>query len=448
MLKSYFTIAWRNLLRRPLSTTIHILGLATGISACLVIFLVVRHELAHDQFHPNHERIFRVVMNAEMFDGTSFNLSGTPPALYPVLAREASGLEQVAPFYDQVTKVSLPNDQGQPRKSEITSRQAFTQAEFFQIFAYEWLKGSPTTALASPGQVVLTQKQAQLYFGQAEPLGKTILYGDSLLATVTGVVRDLAQPSYFAEYTDFISYSSIGLLSELKMIYNENDWDTATGGNLVFIKLTTGTTPARVEQQLASMRQRAIATGQKIKEKRDTYKLQPLADIHFNPEYDSLFRQAHRPTLYALALVATVLLLVACINFVNLATAQATQRAKEVGIRKTLGSTQGHLMAQFLGEAGLIALAAVGLAAALTGPWLHLFADYLPPRLTYRPFSGENLVFLIGIWLTVSLLAGTYPALVLARFAPALAMKNQVMASGRGGKATVRKGLILAQFAV
>ena len=447
MFKNYLTVAWRNLIRNKLHAFINILGLSIGISSCLLIFLVANYELSFDNFHKDEERIYRVTSQIGIVGNWHKN-RGISAAAPSAVRNEVTGLETVAAFHEYYAKISLPNGKEKPIKIESNGKKAITEPEYFQIFQYEWLKGSPETALSAPNQVVLTEKQAKLYFGESEAMGRQILYGDSLWVTVTGIVKDIGQASDFAGFTDFIAFKSIASNGILKRNHNLEDWGGTNSASMLFVKLSNGSIPSQVNTQLMGLADKYV-NNKKDNEYARKLALQPLADFHFNQDYGNFARQAHLPTLYALVLVAVILLLIACINFINLETAQAVYRAKEVGVRKVLGSSRKHLIFQFLGETSIITFFAIVLSIFITEQAIWLFSDFVPEGLIFSIFSPPILLFFLSILVIVSCLAGLYPAFVLSSFSPALAMKNQISAgNSTSRKAYLRKTLIITQFAI
>jgi ABC-type antimicrobial peptide transport system permease subunit len=447
MLQNYFTVAWRNLVRNKLHAFINVLGLSIGISSCLVIFLIVKYELSFDTFHKDKERIHRVVSQIEI-TGEWHKNSGVSAAAPFAVRNEVSGIETVVAFHEYGAKVSLPNGNAKPIRIESKTKKMLVEPSYFQLIQYEWLKGAPETALSEPNKVVLTEKQAKLYFGESEAIGRQILYGDSLWVTVAGIVKDIKQPSDFEVFTDFISFKSIESNGFLKRNYNLTNWSNTNGSSQLFVKLSQGTDTAQVNAQLMGITDKYVNNNEKEKFGRKLI-LQPLADLHFSKEYWNFARQANLSTLYGLAVVAVILLIIACINFINLETAQSIYRAKEVGIRKTLGSSRKHLIFQFLGETSMVTLCAILVSIFIAEQSLWLFSDYVPKGVTLDLLATETLLFFGSIWIVVSCLSGIYPAFVLSAFSPILAMKNQISASkANSRKAYLRKTLIITQFAI
>ncbi len=448
MLRNYLTISLRNLWRNRLYTALNVTGLAIGISACLVIYLIVHFELSFDTFHPNGERIYRVYTKFEgSFNGTNPGVTGPLPA---ALRRHSTGIETVAALHNlSATDVRVTGPGKKDRAFKGQFDVVVAEPQYFEVFrAYRWLAGSPHTSLGAPFQVVLTESKAKTYFGvdRAETaLGRTLHYNDSLLVTVSGIVEDLPQPTDLF-FQDFISFSTIGQ-SWLKDVIDLDNWDHVRSSSFAFVTLRPGIAPGRVAAQAAALgkQHRAPQPNADVK---NTFPLQPLADLHYNQEVGIFnFPAANLRTLRVQAGVALLLLLIAAINFVNLVTAQAVRRAKEVGVRKVLGSLRRQLIGQFLSETLLVTSAAVLLSLLLAQGALGYFREFIPQGVALDLTDPATQLFLLGTLLGVSLLAGLYPAFVLSAFTPIATLKNAVSAAGgRTGSAFLRKGLIVFQF--
>ena len=485
MLQNYFKTAWRNLVRHKVNTTINVLGLALGITVCLIIFLLVRFELSYDGFQPDKDRIYRVVASSSGPDGDQqFGFITT--ALPDDARREISGFQSVSAFDNFYTTVSVPRKGGEnqvfdaAKSGEEASPIIIAQPQFFEIFHYRWLAGNPSTALNDPFKVVLSEKEAERYFGRQDAgdrgegnasagrqgagnqdggrqgagnqdaghqdaeswLGRKLIYHDSLTVTVSGIVADWDQHSDFA-FRDFISYPTIEH-SFLKNDYEKSwgMWDYDAQG---VVKLAPGITRAQVEHQFP-----AFMARHKVgpKEYKMSLSLQPLADIHFNEKYaDNFARKANLPTLYGMAAIAAFILLIAAINFINLSTAQSVGRAREVGVRKVLGGRRSAIVLQFLSEALLIVLFAAALALLLADPLLTAVRSLLPRGVKLEVFNGPTILFLAATVLITCLLAGLYPARVLSAYQPVLSLKGQGIAQ-LNSKSYLRKSLIVFQFTI
>jgi len=444
MLKHYLTVSFRNLWRNKFHSAINIFGLAIGISACLVIFLLVRFELSYNKGFTGYEHIYRIHSS---FSGLFSGLNrGAPTATAPYIKENFKGVEAVTHFhtYSATVKAASGTQQDFGKQDKL----ALTSPDYFKVFnSYQWLAGSPEQSLSQPHKVVLTNDKAKLYFGDLpadQYLNKELFYRDSLRLTVSGVVAKLPFNTDL-EITDFISFATIES-SWLKKSYGRVDWSSVNSSSQVFIKKNANSSQGDIEAQLP-----LLAARYKEKSTWDAenkFNLQPLADLHYNAGsgiFDFSREPAHMPTLTTLSIVAILLLLIGCINFINLETAQAVRRAKEVGVRKVMGSNRIRLVVQFISESTLIALFSLLLALPLTEAGLLIFSEFIPAGVIFSII--EVLPFLVGILVVVGILAGAYPAFVLSSFLPALALKNTAFAnSSQSRSAYLRKALIVFQF--
>lgn len=455
MFKNYFRMAIRNIRKNPFLAAINIGGLAIGISAALVIYLMVAYEFDFDGFHPGKENIYRVVSKIEFADLTIHN-SGVPVPTAAAARQECTGLRAVSHFLTtNETKVSLPQPGSAVMKDFRNQKSIiYTDPDYFDIITYTWIKGSAIAALKEPFQVVLTRSRCNDYFPglkDNEILGKTIVYDDSIQAKVTGIVADLEGNTDF-QFKEFISRTTIDNTG-LKEFWAWGEWGSINDNSQMLVALLPGTDPHKVEQQIAAIRDKYREHNEEDKGKKDDTQhfLQPLKDIHFNAEYGAFNqRQASKTTLYGLLVVAFFLLLLGCINFINLSTAQASTRAKEIGIRKTMGGSKAQLRIQFLSEALLLTAMATVLSVAIL-PWiLKVFGNYIPPAISFNSINDWHVwLFLLGLVLVVTLLSGYYPAMVLSGYQPITVLKNQVVTSnGSGRNLILRKVLTVSQFMV
>lgn len=451
MFTNYLKVALRNLLRHKASSLINVIGLSIGISASLVIYLIVHYEFSFDKFHRDGDRIFRVVSKIEFPDMT-FRNSGVPAPTPKGVKETITGVADATHFLTMSdTKVSvLEIGKGTPNVFRKQRDIIYADNDYFKLFDYHWLAGSPSTSLAEPFQVVLTESRAHLYFPNIAPsevISRHLTYDDSIAVTVSGVVKDLNEITDFT-FREFISMGTIEHTG-LKERWGWDVWGSINSASQLFVRLMPGVIPTRIEEQLAELRNKHRENNDK---KDDTqHFLQPLSDIHFNAEYGAFDTpQAHKPTLYGLLAIATFLLIIGCINFINLATAQAVQRAKEIGIRKTLGSSRRQLVMQFLGESFLLTLMAMILSIAIGEVLLDIFRDFIPAGVSYSSVLQPHVWIFLGLQvLAVTLLSGIYPALVLTRFQPASILRNQAFTgSTTTRRAWLRKALTVAQFTI
>lgn len=451
MLKNHFLLALRHLQRNKLYTFINVFGLAIGIAACLVITLIVQFELSFDDFRQDRDRIYRVYTEfTGVFEGTN---RGVATAVPTWMETNVTGIAHQAQFFTKSMEVSPLNAQQKAMDKSMQKDIVVVKPGYFSVFSdYQWISGDPESALSRPNQVVLSDAKALQYFGEANPanaLGRQLIYGDSTVLTVSGIVAAPPKTSdlYF---NDFISFATIES-SDWKNDFTLDDLNSTNSNAQFFIKLLPDKDPEAISAQLAPLEEKYAAENQEYGFVAH-YRLQPFLQLHFNGElgiFDSSRSPAHLSTLYILIGVALLLLIVAAINFINLETAQSIRRAKEVGVRKVMGGSRGVLIGQFLGQTFLVASLAMILAVFLIRISFWYFSDFIPAELVFDPFNPLMLLFFAGTTVVVAVLAGTYPAFVLSAFRPALALKDRIGALGKsGGSQNLRRGLVVFQFII
>ncbi len=440
MFKSYWIAAWRSLIRNKVYSLVNVLGLALGICACLVIYLITRYEYSFDTFHPHHERIYCVDFGAH---GGHFNC--VPGPIPGAMRREMTGLETVAAFRYYDAGVLIPGDKNKdPERFDDDGNLVIAEPQYFDIFPYRWLSGNAATALTLPNSVVLTAERAKKFFGNVAPdkvIGRTLFYQDSLLVTVTGVVADLTGNSDFT-FNQWISYATIPA-SFLKRKFKLDEWNRIDGTGQVMVKLAKGVASSQIDTQFVALAKRhygknTAAFGAVLK---------PLTGIHFHEEYGGgSGRKAQPGVLRILMAMAAFILILAIVNFVNLSTAQSMQRAREIGVRKVLGGNRRNIAVQFFAETLLLTIAAVELAVLMIRPVLNLLQNLVPPGVHFN-LDGSTFLFLLLVTAITTLLAGFYPAKVLGAYQPTVTLKG-IAAVPTGGKGELRKGLIVFQFTI
>jgi putative ABC transport system permease protein len=456
MIKQQFLFALRRIGRHKLTTTINVLGLTFGILSCLVIYLYVTFEFSFDKFHPDKDRIYRVIVQFTEASGMQHGGPGLWQPFAADLRRESTSFSAVTGLFTNNTRVLVP-EPGKPDRVipsiDVDEQEHINYADssYLDFFHYQWLAGNPASALQKPFSVILTESEARLYFQHGQPtdwIGRSLIYYDSLTVTVTGIVKDWKQNSDFG-FKDLISYNTIEHSFLQQDLRGWNMWQFNVN---VFVKLSPGTTVAQAEKEFPAFYQRHRHLPDEIKV---AFSLQPLADIHFNSEYNDTYgRRAHKPTLVALIGIALFILVIAAINFINLSTAQSILRAKEVGVRKVLGSSRGGLVSQFLVETGIIVLAAMILALLLANPVIAaLHGDLrsgpsgLPQGVRLTLGDPNTWIFMGAAAVVTCLLAGWYPARALSSFLPVISLRGSGVRQ-LNSKSYLRKGLIVFQFTV
>jgi predicted permease len=452
MIRNYFTIALRALSKNKIFTAINILGLSIGISASLVIYLLVNYHFSFDQFEKDQDRIYRVTSNFD-FSGEVYHNSGVCNPMGRAVEKELTGLDAVVPLrtWDWDGKISVPvADKTDPVVFKNQKSIVFADSNYFNMVGYDWLAGSAKTSLNKPYKTVLTESNAKLYFPNirvADIIGKELFINDTIRATVTGVVKNLKSNSDFT-FKTFIAYTTLENTSLKPADWSE--WNNTNGAQQLYVKLSKSSNPVQIEKQIAALYKKNHKQDAEDKSK-TWHTLQPLSDLHFNKDYGSYdLAVAHKPTLYGLLAVAAFLLILGCINFINLTTAHAAQRAKEIGIRKTMGSSRKQLVIQFLSETFLLTFVATLLSIVLTPLILKAFAGFIPEGLYFSLISQPGIIiFLLLLMLLVTMLSGFYPAIILSGFKPVLVLKNQAYANtGKTRNVWLRKSLTISQFVI
>ena len=433
MLRNYLKIAFRNLSKNTGYSFINIAGLAAGMACAVLIFLVVRHQTTYDQHHKNADRIYRV--ETENINDR-YPHPGTYTELGAVLQNEAPELETVVPIWHESGRGLAVPSSGELFKEAVS----FSNKELFHLLDYQWIEGDAQTALSQLNQVVLTASYAQKFFGTTDVIGKTIRYDDRQDLRVSGVLSDHLATTNFP-FDVLISFTT---LKRVQPDYDSHGWSGFGDNYQVYALLKNGIRPDQLAKRFHAIQVKYQKDPKTVTNQR--FVLNPLAEIHYS--YNFSGRQANRQLLSILSLIGAFVLVIACINFINLTTAQAFKRAKEIGIRKAVGSNRLSLIYQLLIEAGLLTVIAVLLSIVLAWSFLPNVANMMGLSLTTADLLSWKVgVFSIGLMVLTTLLAGTYPAFRLSGMAPIWALKTNKLPRGERS-VTLRQGLVVVQFAV
>lgn len=448
MIFNYFKIALRNLRKNKLFSLINIISLAIGFSASFVIGLMVYYDLTFDKFHKDEDLIYRVTSKFTSPEGEFLNPGVSVPL--KITAKEGiSGVEIASSIYT-TEFLSVMNSQNQ-KEFKSPEQTTFTDPEYFKIFDYEWISGNKIEALKNPNEVVLTKSRAEKYFqgfSLNDIIGKTLVYNDSVSVNVVGIVADFKDRTDLI-FQEFVSMETAKQTNEKNSALDPN-WDNTTSSSQLFIKLNPNTALAKIKSQLDDLAKNHRSEFDIQYSQNRDFELQPLSDLHFNQEL-SIFNYSTQPAnksvMVGLGFIAAFLLLLGCINFINLNTAQANQRAKEIGIRKTLGSSKKQLIFQFLGETFLLTIASALISIVLAYYLLKVFKDFTPSGLEFSLFKDPLILgFSVILIFIVTLLSGIYPALVLTHFKPISVLKNQIL--NKNSKPNLRRFLTVFQFSI
>ena len=432
MIKNYIKIAYRNFKRQKVYTFINMFGLTAGIATCLVIFLFVTHELSYDKHHKDLDRIYRVAVRSESPTYNSDSATICAPVAQ-VLRDNFPEVEEVA----QAFRVQA----GLMERDEIKfyeDTRIFADNEIFKILTIPFLQGNPQTALTRPYTMVISDRISKKYFGDMEPLGQ-ILQLKEIDYQVTGVVADPPENTHF-KYDIFLS------MTTLKDRYPFDRWFISNF--YIYIKVKPQIHMASLEEKVAKIALNYAPKEQMLENETITYFLQPVGGIHLHSHLRSESEPGLNPLyLYIFTAIGIFVLLIACINFINLSTARSTQRAKEVGIRKVIGARRSQLIRQFYGESTVIILAALVFALLLVGGILPYLNSFLGKSFSVTSLiQPQVLVFLLLLVSFIGLAASGYPALLLSAFQPSRVFKINLPIRGRGSN--LRKTLVVGQFAL
>lgn len=450
MIFNTIVFALRNIRKNKLLAAINVFGLTIGISACLIIFLISSYELSFNKSIQDQGQIFRVYSRfTGVFTGHNHGLS---TGVANGIKENISGIESSTNFFTLSGKVFVVKPNAEPTLIEGETNSIVAGPEFFEVFTFhEWVIGNPAQSLGGPNKVVLSESRAKQIFGNLPPseiLGRQLIYGDSIEVSVSGILKDVKENTDFS-FTDIISLSTNETLSEDNKVFSPNDWGNTNSSSQFFVKLTNSTTQKDIEDQMPKI-YKIYNEINKESDLNTTYPLQSLADIHFNTEigiFDGSRSVSDRSTFVIMTVTALLLLAIAVINFVNLETAQASRRAKEVGVRKALGSSRSTLISHFMIESFILAFGAIMCSIMLSYFSLIWFSEFIPKGVALDLTNPVVQIFLVSCLVGVSLLAGIYPAFVLSSFQPALTLKNQAFGNSSTNQAWfIRKALTVFQF--
>jgi len=431
MFKNYFKIAFRNLRSKKFYASINILGLAIGMCCCILIFLYVSHELSYDKFHTKTDRIYRVVTNIKTPTETlNIGVTSAPMAAY-----------MKADFPEVEEMVRLDKARFLLQQGDLTFQEdnaMITDSTFFNVFSFTLLRGNPSTALVEPFSVVLTEDAAKKYFGNKEPMGQRLRMEGEYDLKVTGVMQNVPESSNF-------TFDVLLSLSTQAKLYPEAMEQWGSFGYQSYVLLAEQANPLELESKLPDFLAKYIGNEDDGEGMHYSLFLEPLTHVYFSerpaPKRGSL------TNIKIFSVIAAFILLIAGINFMNLATARATERAKEVGIRKVVGALRQQLTVQFLCEAILLSLLAFIIAVLGSELLLPAFNQLAGKTVAISIFQNAyHLPLFLGVAFGIGLLAGIYPALVLSRFKSVAILKGRFSSSPRG--VWLRKGLVVVQFTI
>lgn len=428
MIKNYLLIALRNIYRNKLFSTVNILGLAFGICSALLIFLWVNDELEYDHFHTNIDRLYRVMENQQYTDGKLYTFSSTPGPMAPFIKEKFPEIEKATRFTWDVTNLFQLDDKS------FYEVGRYVDQDFLDMFSFQFLSGNPADALKGKNTIVITEKMAKKYFGDEEPAGKVLLMNTKESFTISAVIKDIPKNSSL----------KFDYLLPFQFFFDQNkSWMDEWGNNNIntFIMLRNGTNA----QDFAAKLKDEI----KEHDKETNVKLfiQPFGDAYLYGDFENGVQSGGRIEYVKIFfIVAVFVLVIACINFMNLSTAQATKRAKEVGLRKVIGAIPSQLFRQFMGESFVTVCFGSIIAILLALLLIPSFNTVTGKALSLNVLDTRILIIFVVIIVFTAFAAGSYPALFISEFKPAQVLKGQLKS---GSKATLfRKALVIVQFSL
>jgi putative ABC transport system permease protein len=439
MLRNYLKTALRNLALRKGNAIINIAGLTVGFAAFLLIFLVIQYEKSFDDFHAKKANLYRVIRVGEHPTDRDYR-TGVPIPVTNTLRTDFPQLAHAGAIdADGNVQVIVPTgDNTAPKKFKEAHGVFFAEPQFFQMFDFPLAAGSIPDALKAPNTVVLTKELANKYFGDWKTaMGKTLKM-DGVTEKVTGILEN--PPAN----TDF-PLKAVQSYETMRQLTNFNDWGSIDDENYCFVELTANYQPGQFQPLLDRFKDKYI----KPVDPHYDLALQPMNEMHYDGRLGTFTgRTFSKDLIFALSLIGLFLLIVACVNFINLTTAQAITRAKEVGVRKVMGSRRSQLILQFLGETGITSLLALVAATAVVLVCLPAVNNLLDIHLSFPVlYTGSWLMWMVCILIGVTLLSGFYPAMVLSGFTPATVLKGAIGAS-RGKGISFRRALVVFQFVI
>ena len=435
MIKNYFKIAFRNLWRHRVFSLINVLGLTVGLTACFLIFLYVKFELSYEDFHSKSDRIYRMVSDIKTPSET-INASLPSWAVPPHLKGDFAEIEETV-------RISRA-DNLLIRRADVKFEEGaafFADSAFFKIFDFSLIEGRRETALLEPFSIVLTQKAARKYFGDANPMGQTLLItGEGRPAKVTAIIKDMP------ENTQLKADVLISMNTLTQQLNRGLDDAWGNYGAAAFIMLKPNADPAALVKKFPAFLEKRNGSEMKANQMYPTLLLEPLRNVYLYSTRDGS-KTGNISNVYVFAVIAIFILGIACINFVNLTTARSVERAKEVGIRKVVGAVKAQLARQFIVESVLLCLIAFIFSVLLATSLLPSFNTLAGKEISSGIFRNPStIVTLLIATIIIGLLAGLYPAWVLSSFKPITVLKGRFSTSNKG--IYLRKGLVVAQFTI
>ena len=432
MLKNYLILAFKNFRKQKMFSLINILGLTTGITCCLMIFLFIMNEFSYDKFHKNGQNIYRI-MRVGNVNGEKREISWVSPPYAKALQNDYPDAVQ------KTTRVQPDNDLISYNNISFNEKKIYlVDSNFFTFFSFRLLKGNPATVLNGPPSIVMTAGSAKKYFGNENPIGKVVEMNKKLRLTVTGIAEDVPVNSH-------LDFDMVIPLSNWRNDWWYNQWPN--NGLFAYVQLNPAVQPDQLSKLFPSFMDKYMGKFYRESGFKMNLAIKPLRSIYFDGDdpFDNV-RHGSRKMVYIFMSIAALILIIACINFMNLATARATDRSKEVGLRKVMGAVRRQLAWQFIFESLLFATIAAVLALVLLQLIMPAYSNFLGYQLPSHWTNPLVYIFTVTVIIIVGLLAGSYPALLLSSFSPIESLKGKLKVGTHG--ALFRKTLVVFQFGI
>ncbi|MFN8353117.1 MAG: FtsX-like permease family protein [Spirosomataceae bacterium] len=441
MFKNYLIVAFRNLLRNRIYALLNVLGLSLGIACSILIYWFVRHQTSYDAHHTKIDRVYQVTTEFH-FDGNSYS-RGVPAPMWKAMRTEFPQLTSTICIgsWGKLISIQDPTTKTTKKFKERGQKLAYTQPEYFQLFDYQWKRGN-ASALAKPQSVVLTQKIAEKYFGKADPIGQIFRLENALDLTVAGIVEDIPENTAFP-FEIFVSFATLEANKDFDYGGSGLDhWGGVNSSTYCLTLLPEHVTVGQMEKLMQGLTKKYHGADYKSY----AHPLVPFRSLRHSEIY---YGPMPYKWIWVMGIIGIFLIITACINFVNMATAQALRRSKEVGVRKVIGGTRMQVFWQFMAETALITFASLGVGLLIAAWLLPNLNDWLDSEAAWPSavhWQDPALwQFLVGLLFVVVLLAGSYPGLILAGFKPVQALKGRITSQQVGGM-SVRRVLVVTQF--
>lgn len=438
MFRNYLKTAWRNIVRQKASTIINISGLTLGISCSIILFLLVAHISSYDNFQSKRDRIYRVVNQSEGKSGTNYQ-TGVPTVLPEAFKNEFHEAEEVVfTSYRDGALILVPQATGEAKKFQEEGGVVFTEPSYFKIFDRTVISGDPLKGIDEPNEAMISVSLAKKYFGKEDAIGE-VLKHDEHEYKITGILTDAPNNTDFP-FDLILSYATIKTQSQ------QGGWGSIWSNEHCYFLLREGEDISKIDARLPAFTKKYLGEDDFD---HTVFLTQAMKDFHYDERFQTYSNNTTpRAMIIAFGVIALVLIITACINFINLATAEAIKRSKEVGVRKSLGSSRGQLIRQFLSETTIVTFVSVLTSLALAQVALNFLNPFMELELELN-FSAQSSLwlFLLGVTFGVSILSGLYPAFVISGFSPALVLKNQM--SNKGSSSYfLRRSLVVTQFMI